>query len=129
MNDKIKIDMISFSKLLSSSYQLDSQANKNLFQIFVKLFDNDVVLQNIYTLIYKIATKKKIEIFEFLPAITALVIASNKRRDLDSNDKNIIMMISRWMHTIAIMLDKEKNFDEADDEVRIIIKEALEFTI
>ena len=39
------------------------------------------------------------------------------------------MMITKWMHSIAIMLDKEKNFDDDDDEVRNTIKIALDFTV
>ena len=38
------------------------------------------------------------------------------------------MMITKWMHSIAIMLDKEKNFND-DDEVRNTIRQALDFTV
>ena len=95
----------------------------------MKLFDDDIVLQNIYALIYKISTKKKVEIFEFLPAVVALVIASSKRKDLEKSDVNIVMMISKWMHAITIMLDKEKKFQDSDDAVRNTIRDALDFTI
>ena len=42
---------------------------------------------------------------------------------------NTIMMISKWMHCIAIMLDKENQFDGEEEQVRKTILEALELTI
>ena len=80
-------------------------------------------------MIYKIATNKKIEIFDNIASVAGLVIASSRRQNLEAKETQLIMMITKWMHSIAIMLDKEKNFDDDDDEVRNTIKQALDFTV
>jgi len=80
------------------------------------------VLQNVYSLIFKVATKQKVEIFECISAVTTLAIVSSKKgKLLDKKDQDFVMMISKWMHVSAIMLDKEKKFSEMDEEVRSTI--------
>lgn len=69
----IQLDLIAFTKLLANCYLMDTHAIKHLYLIFVELYDNNLVLQNILTLIYKLLNKDKNAIFENLPAVVALI--------------------------------------------------------
>jgi hypothetical protein len=57
---------------------------RNLYQVFVRLFDKDLVLQNLYALIYKLSLKKKLSIFDNLQAVVALVLVSSKKLKLEA---------------------------------------------
>ena len=52
---------------------MDTNAIKHLYLIFNELYDNNRVLQNIFTLIYKLLKKDKVSIYEHLPAVVTLI--------------------------------------------------------
>ena len=93
---------------------MDVSAMKSLYQVFIRLFDNDLILQNIFTLIFKLTNKKKLNIFDNIQGVVALIMAHAKRQLLDDKDKTEILMIAKWMHCISIKLNKENSFQDFD---------------
>ena len=69
-----------------------------------------MILQNIFTLIFKLTNKKKLSIFDHIQGVVALIMADAKRQALDGKDKIEILMIAKWMHCISIKLNKENSF-------------------
>lgn len=69
----LELDLIAFTKLLANCYLMDTNSIKHLYLIFVELYDDNIILQNIFTLIYKLLKKDKANIYDHLPAVVTLI--------------------------------------------------------
>ena len=111
--DVIELDLMGLSRLMSNCYQMDKNSMLLLHQVFLKIFEDDPVYKNILRLLQKLIIKDKLAIFESLPGVVALLIADLRRmegKDLSERDGLLVQLISKWMHGVAIMLDKENAF-------------------
>ena len=66
-----------------------------------------MILQNIFTLIFKLTNKKKLSIFDHIQGVVALIMADAKRQALDGKDKIEILMIPT-MRKIEILIISQR---------------------
>lgn len=112
-NGMVEVDLMGLARLMSNCYQMDQNAILLLYQVFLKIFDDEPVYKNILRLLQKLIIKDKLAIFDSLPGVVALLIANLRRvegKELSEKDGLLIQLISKWMHGVAIMLDKENLF-------------------
>ena len=92
---------------------MDQSSLMHLFEIFLEVLQDEPILKNVLTLIKSLLQNDKRTIFDQLPAVIVLVLEKIRAAEgklLAKNDGILVQMVSKWMHSLAILLDKDKFF-------------------